>query len=515
MGKTAELILTAIRLMVFKRMAQWGVDRARCAQLQRAIRYWWPFVAMGLLSTSKPLSTLEQIHRSGVLSVISRNSPSTWFQDQDGDHGFEYELAKAFAEHLGVRLSMQSAGNLQQLLDSLDRANGPMLAAAGLVISEPRQARVRFSVPYLPISTQVVYRRGDAPPKRPEDLPGKRIGVIQNSHQAERLSVLQEQLPNLSFEQFTALEVGDLLRMVDEGQLDLTLVSSNSLAIHQVYFPKVRVAFELEGGDGQLGWAVGNRDDGSLLAAVNQFLQQAEANGLLEKLKNRYFGHIDVLGYVGALRFARHLEQRLPRYQAYFRKAGEQTGLDWRLLAAVGYQESLWQPEATSKTGVRGLMMLTLNTAEEMGVVNRLNAAQSIKGGSQYLAQIKSRLPPSIEEPDRTWFALAAYNIGLGHLEDVRTLAQDEGLNPNLWAEVRPLLPRLSQKQWYQKTRYGSARGGETLHFVRSVRRYYDILRWMNDAPVQSPPLPNNDEPPIETQGGEKGGETQLSEQQD
>jgi len=512
MGKTADLILAFIRPMAFKHRRD--VLRALCSQFRRnqaAIR-WLPLVAIGLfLSTSKPLSTLEQIYQSGVLTVISRNSPSTWFQGQDGDHGFEYELAKAFAEHLGVRLSMQSADNLQQLMDSLSRPNGPMLAAAGLVISEPRQARVHFSAPYLPISTQVVYRRGDAQPKRPEDLPGKRIGVIQNSHQAELLSTLQEQLPNLSFEPFTVLEVGDLLRMVDEGQLDVTLVSSNSLAIHQVYFPKVRVAFELEGGNGQLGWAVSSRDDGSLLVAVNQFLQQAEADGLLEKLKNRYFGHIDVLGYVGALRFARHLEQRLPRYLAYFRSASEQTGLDWRLLAAVGYQESQWKSDATSKTGVRGLMMLTQNTAEEMGVVNRLNPAQSIQGGSQYLAQIKNRLPQSIEEPDRTWFALAAYNIGLGHLEDVRTLAQDEGLNPNLWAEVRPLLPRLSQKPWYQKTRYGAARGGETLHFVRNVRRYYDILRWMNDAPVQNPPLPNNDEPPIETQGGE----TLLSRQED
>jgi len=488
--------------------------RSMCSKIpfnKAAIR-WLPLVAIGLfLSSSKSPSQLEHIYKSGALTVISRNSLSTWLHDEKGDHGFEYELAKAFAEHLGVRLLMQPSDNLQQLMDSLGRADGPMLAAAGLVISEPRQARVRFSAPYLQISTQVVYRRGDAQPKRPEDLIDKRIGVIQNSHQAELLTTLQQRLPSLNFEQFPALEVGDLLRMVDEGQLDVTLVSSNSLAIHQVYFPKVRVAFELEGGDGQLGWALGSHDDGSLLTAVNQFLAEAEANGLLEKLKNRYYGHIDVLGYVGALRFARHLEQRLPRYLAYFRKASEQTGLDWRLLAAVGYQESLWQPDATSKTGVRGLMMLTNNTAEEMGVANRLNAAQSIQGGSQYLARIKSRLPQSIEEPNRTWFALAAYNIGLGHLEDVRTLAQDEGLNPNLWAEVSALLPRLSQKQWYQKTRYGQARGGETLHFVRNVRRYYDILRWMNDAPVQNPPLPNNDEPPIETQGGE----TLLSSQED
>jgi len=457
-------------------------------------RLCWLLIAIGLLlHASKPPSLLNQIQKNGALVVISRNGPSTWFVDKDGNHGFEYELVKAFAEHLGVRLLMQPSDNLQQLMNSLTQADGPMLAAAGLVISKPRQERVAFSVPYLSIETEVVYQRDNPQPKQPEDLVGKRIGVIENSHQAELLTRLKERLPELAFESFAALEVRDLLRMVDEGQLDLTLVSSNSLAIHQVYFPKVRVAFELADGGGQLGWAVNSADDGSLRHAVNQFLQEVEENGTLQRLKHRYYGHIDVLGYAGALNFARHLEKRLPRYEAYFRQAGEETGLDWRLLAAVGYQESLWQSGATSKTGVRGLMMLTQRTAEELGIADRLNPAQSIQGGSKYLAQLKSRLPDSLEEPNRTWFALAAYNIGLGHLEDLRLLAEAEGLDPNQWSEVKDLLPRLTQKEWYTKTRYGYARGGETLHFVRNVRRYYDILRWMREAPAAEQTLAGNE----------------------
>jgi len=444
----------------------------------------WPLVFFALfLCACKPLNQVEQIQKAGVLTVVSRSSPSTWFQDEDGDGGFEYELAQAFAAYLGVELSMQSADSLPHLLDSLAHSNGPMLAAAGLVISEQRKAQVRFSTPYLPISTQVVYRQDAQRPKHAEDLIGQRIGVIKGSHQAELLGALKERLPDLEFEQFATLEVVDLLRMVDEGLLDFTLVTSNGLAIHQVYFPKVRVGFELEGGHGGIGWAVGSADDGSLLKAVNQFLSEAEKNGTLSKLRHRYYGHIEVLGYAGALSFARHLEKRLPNYEAYFRAASKKTGLDWRLLAAVGYQESLWRADATSKTGVRGLMMLTNNTAAEMGIADRLNPLQSIQGGSQYLAQIKKRLPQSIEEPNRTWFALAAYNIGIGHLEDARALAISEGLDPNRWADVRLMLPRLAQRQWHEKTRYGSARGGEAVHYVRSVRRYYDILRWMSDAP--------------------------------
>jgi len=448
-------------------MAQWGKSLILRPMLSRialnqAVVRWLSIIALGLfLFASKPPSQLELIYKSGVLTVVSRNSPSTWFKDQEGDHGFEYELA----------------------MQDLRKPNGPMLAAAGLVISKPRQAQVRFSTPYLQISTQVVYRRGDVQPKRPEDLIGKRIGVIKNSHQAELLSELQKRLPELVFKQFATREVTDLLRMIDEGQIDLTLVTSNGLALHQFYFPKVRVAFELNGGDGQIAWAVNRNDDGSLLEAINQFLKEAEADGSLATLKNRYYGHIDVLGYASALSFARHLEQRLPYYEDYFRLAGLLSGLDWRLLAAVSYQESHWKADATSKTGVRGLMMLTNNTATEMGVKDRLSPAQSILGGSKYLAQIKKRLPETIKEPSRTWFALAAYNIGLGHLYDARKLAQAEGLNPNRWADVMPMLPLLMQPKWHKKTRYGYARGGEAVHYVRNVRRYYDILRWMSEAP--------------------------------
>jgi len=483
-------MLAAIRLITVERMARWRTALilrpmlSRIALNHAAVR-WLPIVAFALLlSTSKMPSQLELIYKSGVLTVVSRNSSTTWQQDAHGDSGFEYDLANAFAQQLGVRLVMQSADNLPQLLGSLAEPNGPALAAAGLIISDMRQTRLRFSAPYLRVSTEVVYKRGTPPPKRPEDLVGKRIGVIQNSHQAELLGRLKERLPDLSFEQFAEQEVADLLQMVDKGRLDLTLISSNGLAIHQIYFPKVRVAFELAGGDGQIAWAINSADDGSLLKAVNQFLAEAEENGTLQKLKNRYYGHIDVLGYAGALSFARHLEKRLPLYEDYFRAASEETGLDWRLLAAVSYQESLWQPEATSKTGVRGLMMLTNDTAADMGVEDRLNPAQSIQGGSRYLAQIKNRLPQTIKEPNRTWFALAAYNIGLGHLHDARALAQAEGLNPDRWSDVMPMLPLLMQKQWHEKTRYGYARGGETVHYVHSVRRYYDILRWMKETPT-------------------------------
>ncbi|RJG10258.1 membrane-bound lytic murein transglycosylase MltF [Pseudomonas cavernicola] len=429
-------------------------------------------------------SALERIQKDGVLRVVTRNSPATYFQDRNGETGFEYELVKRLADDLGVDLQIETADNLDELFAGLSRENGPVLAAAGLVSSSGRRSQARFSEPYLEVAPQVIYRNGQSRPTRPEDLLGKRILVLKGSSHAEQLAALKVQFPELNYEESDAVEVVDLLRMVDEGEIDLTLVDSNELAMNQVYFPNVRVAFDL-GDASSLSWAVAPGADDSLLKEVNAFLERVKQNGTLQRLKDRYYGHVDVLGYVGAYTFAKHLQQRLPRYEQHFRQTAKTREVDWRLLAAIGYQESLWQPNATSKTGVRGLMMLTQRTAQAMGVANRLDAKQSISGGSKYFSMIKQDLAPELEEPDRTWFALAAYNIGIAHLGDARKLAEAEGLNPNKWLDVKKMLPRLAQKQWYSKTRYGYARGGETVHFVQNIRRYYDILTWVTQPQLE------------------------------
>jgi membrane-bound lytic murein transglycosylase F len=334
------------------------------------------------------------------------------------------------------------------------------------------------------VTPQVIYRNGRSRPTSVKGLVGKKIMVLKGSSHADQLAELKKQNPGLEYEESDAVEVVDLLRMVDEGQIDLTLVDSNELAMNQVYFPNVRVAFDL-GDTRDQRWAVAAGEDNSLLNEINEFLDKSQKNGTLQRLKDRYYGHVDVLGYVGAYTFAQHLQQRLPKYEKHFKTSSKVEQVDWRLLAAIGYQESMWQPEVTSKTGVRGLMMLTQRTAQAMGVSNRLDPKQSIQGGAKYFMLVKDQLDDSIKEPDRTWFALAAYNVGSGHLEDARTLARREGLNPNKWLDVKKMLPRLSQKQWYSKTKYGYARGGEPVHFVANIRRYYDILTWVTQPQLE------------------------------
>ena len=288
--------------------------RPRCAKWLIATGI---FLLLGAC-VEKP-NTLERVKEDGVLRVVTRNSPATYFQDRNGETGFEYELVKRFADDLGVELKIETADNLDDLFDQMGKPGGPVLAAAGLVSSENRAKQVRFSHSYLEVTPQVIYRNGQSRPTDPGDLVGKRILVLKGSSHAEQLAALKVKYPAINYEESDQVEVVDLLRMVDEGQIDLTLVDSNELAMNQVYFPNVRVGFDLGDGRDQR-WAVALGDDNSLLNEINAYLDKMQKNGMLQRLKDRYYGHVDVLGYVGAYTFAQHLQERLPKYEKHFRK---------------------------------------------------------------------------------------------------------------------------------------------------------------------------------------------------
>lgn len=176
------------------------------------------------------------------------------------------------------------------------------------------------------------------------------------------------------------------------------------------------------------------------------------------------------------LLFRRHLKGRFPRYHEHFREAADKHGISWKLLAAQAYQESHWNWRAKSPTGVRGIMMLTRRTAASLGVKNRLDPVESIHGGARYLSRLERRLPSEIHRADRTLFALAAYNVGLGHVKDARVLARRQGMNPNRWRDLQSVLPLLSVKRYYKALPHGYARGHEPVRYVKHIREYRSLL---------------------------------------
>ncbi|HEX5513903.1 MAG TPA: membrane-bound lytic murein transglycosylase MltF, partial [Gammaproteobacteria bacterium] len=329
--------------------------------------------------------------------------------------------------------------------------------------------------PYMSAQQQVIYRAGGNRPRQLEDLNSGTLRVAAHSSQVEFLREAKATLPSLTWEETSDLSADDLLYQVWSEQLDYTIADSNDLVLSQQFYPELRAAFDLTEPQG-LAWALARSDDDSLYLAAESFFERIRNDGTLAHLLEKYYGHLNNFDYVGTRTYMRHITERLPKYRELFEQAAQETGIDWRLLAAIGYQESHWNPRAVSPTGVRGIMMLTLNTANSLGVKNRLDPAQSINGGARYLAKTKERIPEHITDPTRTWLALAAYNVGLGHLEDARTITASQGKDPDSWTHVKEHLPLLAKKEWYRKTRYGYARGWEPVRYVENIRTYYELL---------------------------------------
>jgi membrane-bound lytic murein transglycosylase F len=337
---------------------------------------------------------------------------------------------------------------------------------------------MRFGPPYQHVTQQVVYRYGEGRPRDPGELVGGRIEIIAGSSHAEQMRRVRAEYPELEWIENPDAESEELLFRVSEGTIDFTVADSNELQLNQRYYPEVRAAFDLTDPE-PLAWALAPGADTSLLEAVQAFFDRLREDGDLDLLLERFYADTGQFDFVGTRVFLRHINLRLPRYEGMFREAAAEVGVDWRLLAAIGYQESHWNPRAVSPTGVRGIMMLTLRTAGDLGVSNRIDPEQSIFGGARYFSQVHARVPEHIPEPDRTWMALAAYNVGYYHLMDARILTERKGANPDRWMDVREHLPLLSQRKYYTQTRFGYARGREPVIYVDNIRRYYDILTWM------------------------------------
>ena len=445
-----------------------------------------------------PTSHLQRVKDEGVLRVLTRNNATTFYQGPHGPAGLEYDLVSAFAEYLEVRLKLEIPETLSQVLQKI-QAGEADIAAAGLTVTDERKALFNFGTSYQRITPQLVYRVGTRSPKNLDALHGS-LEVVSDSSHAERLRSLQVEHPELSFQETKELDSEELLNLVWEQVIDFTVADSNEVAISRRFYPELRVAFDISPPEA-LAWAFPPGEDRSLVDKADEFLNALKENGQLDRLLKRYYAYVSEFDYVGTRRYMKHIDQRLPSYQAWFEQAGKDTGVDWRLLAAIGYQESHWNPKAVSPTGVRGLMMLTKATMQQMGInKNRHDAQASIDGGARYIARVKKRIPSRIKEPDRTWMALAAYNIGYGHLEDARILAKDDGADADKWIDVKKYLPLLSQKKWYQQTRYGYARGREPVRYVENVRSYYDILVWITDKerpPARQTPALTVDSPAL------------------
>ena len=421
---------------------------------------------------------LDPPEQHGELVVAIRATPAYYQQDGTAAKGFEHDMVTLFGSELGVRTRFVLARDHAELLRLVREGEAHFAAAAPVSIND---GLIYSAV--LRESGQVLVQHADAPPVDDGALTGKKVEVLRGSPQEALLS---------GDAGFAAAEVValegineiDLLERVSQGKSELAATDMTHLRLGMNFFPDVEEAMELDG-NVSFAWAFPRNVDADLFEKAQAFIRRVRRDGTLNRIHDRYFGHIHRINSEGVADFLEQMSLLLPRYRREFIAAQQLSGIDWRLIAALAYQESHWDPLATSPTGVRGMMMLTEETADRLNVKNRLDARQSIRAGARYLADLIEQFPPTVKEPDRTWLALAAYNLGLGHMNGARAIAAGLKRDPDSWYDMKKVLPLLARQQYYKRLKSGRARGGEAVIMVENVRTFQDILTRF-EAPYQT-----------------------------
>jgi membrane-bound lytic murein transglycosylase F len=422
-------------------------------------------------------NAIQNTVKKNVITFVTMNSPNTYFVDGNQQFaGLEYDLAKLFVKELGntYQVNFIVVDEFAKVLPTI-LANKADIAAADITVTKSRAKLVNFSESYLDVKQQVAYNRDVTPPPRKlAALKGARITIPAGTSFAERLSELSKD-QDLIWEEQQNTTSEKLLTSLANQEIDYTIVDNHMLSMMQYYYPNVGMAFTI-GEPEKIAWALPKNGDPVLASKISAFFKKIKKNGALRNLVDRYHGNTQRLNPFDVKTFLYYSKIRLPKYIGLFKDAQNITDIDWRLLAALSYQESHWDTFNTSPTNVRGLMMLTEDTSDIMKVTDRLDPKQSVPAGAKYYLWLKERLPERIPEPDRSYMALASYNIGLGHVEDARILAQRLKLNPDSWVDIKKTLLMLNDSKYYSKAKNGYCSGGAPVIYVESIRSYYQIL---------------------------------------
>jgi membrane-bound lytic murein transglycosylase F len=429
-----------------------------------------------------PVPVLKAPRASGELVILTLRGPTTTEdipqagkRRDETQTGFEHDLATLFATELGAQPKFIVMPSHQKLLGALEEGRGH-LAAAGLLPNVELRARFAFGPTYKLVQHQLIYPTAEPKPRSLRDVATKRIAVIAETPAHDLLRELTGEFPAIAIDAIAHDSDPDmLLRRIETNASDFAVVDSSSFAVSKRLHPELGVAFKI-GFEQKVAWAFSPIADDDLRQSAALFFDKIRNNGTLDRLLDRYYGHVNRIQAIDSEAILDKIQTLLPKLRPLFHEAQQLTGLDWRVIAAIGYQESHWDPLATSPTGVRGLMMLTEETADRMKVKNRLDARESIIGGAKYIVLLRDLVPSRIAEPDRTWLALAAYNQGYGHLEDARILAQRLKLNADSWLDVKKSYLKLKDPEHFEQLKHGFARGDEAVQFVENIRNYTDII---------------------------------------
>ncbi len=408
---------------------------------------------------------------SGKLRVITRPNLLGNPTENSIWPGMEYALLRKLARDMGWEVQFQKANQFPELFDAL-QGNRAHLAAANLSMTSERLQQYLFTRPFNHTRVVVLLHASSPRLNGWNELPENTV-VLEGS-------IFEKILHTQRVESWRTARVTvlTLLDQIEAQTIDATLLDENVWQLFRPFYPNIRVGLVGEQ-EIPIGWALPVNATGlQLRNRIDHWLSQAKQSGLLQKLQREYLAVNEDYDPAGTFYFRRLVKERLPRYRHLFQQTAALTGLDWRLLAAIAYQESHWNPHARSRTGVRGMMMLTRATARELGVENRLDSEESVLGAARYLKKLIAKFPERIPYDHRVWFALGAYNVGFRHMENARRLAQKHGADPDDWFAVRPWLARMNELDLVRSIQAWPADGQQAARYVSNIQLYYRFLLW-------------------------------------
>ena len=408
---------------------------------------------------------LDAIEQTGRLRLLTLNGPATYYLWRGELIGFEYELVKAFADELGVALETVVAPHRAELQPLLEAGRGDLISASVTITDARRDAGLAFSEPYLKVQEVFV---SQTPFAAIGDLAGRRVTVQAGTSFVETLQSLPAELGvEISLARATSPA---LIERVGRGLADVTLADSHVAEIEAAFDASLFIGPRLTP-ERELGWAV-RQDQPQLLAALNRFIRERYRGYEYNVLRNKYFRNERRMR---RQRDHRLEGERLSPYDDIVQRAADTHGFDWRLLVSQMYQESGFDPSAVSFADARGLMQVLPRTAREVGVAPEQLAQpeQGIVAGARYLAWTRDRFP-ALPLGERHWFALAAYNAGVGHVRDARRLAAAQGWDPARWFDnVEKAMLLLSERRYARQAVHGYVRGSEPVRYVSEIRHRY------------------------------------------
>jgi len=433
------------------------------------------FVVIGITKFYIPFqeNDYKRIIKKGEIIIGARTGPTTYYEIKNQKTGFSYDVMRELSKYLNINFKVVTIDNASIAQKDLDERKVDLLVDMGLIDN------VNLIYSHTKTDFHLVFNKNYInKPNTKLELNDHIISIIDSP---QLIKSIDNFIGNNKIEYNITNDknIDELIHLLIENKIQYTVLTSDELIFYKEYFSEINVAYKIDN-DINSNWALPKNTSNELSEKISDFFTDMLKKNKLKYIKQKNLNSNSKYSFVGTKNFINDLVNVFPLYEFYFKSYSKKYNHDWKLLASIGYQESRWNKDAISYTGVKGIMMLTKNTSIDMKINDRTNPKESIYGGAKYLRTILDKIPDQINQKDKIWYAIAAYNIGYGHVLDAIEMAKKDKKIVTDYQSVEPYILKLSKSKYYKKTKYGYARGWETVKYVQNIRQYYDILVFLD-----------------------------------